>query len=337
MLNAFGLRNTGVTCYFNSLLQGLLSCDRLTNVMLKNYKEYKSNIVASKYIELIIKSQNNENVENMASEIYQAMINHLQSTTQYPSFGRGQEDTHEAYLMLMECWSDLVEVQRLFIHKSLVSYFCLECKQWNINDLKKININQPNEKCFCGAPAFYAKDFDYRPNYCETHAPIKYQDTYNPYVLTNTYIEVSPILRSELPPNMNQILHINSREDGTLRSFLLRQNAKNTGLKCKQCESKNDKIRAIRTRRLPDIIVCVCMKYNKKINTPFPETIEINEKLKYKVVAQMLHSGNIHGGHYWAHCIRHDGWYNLNDQSVNRISQFNSLPETYIVFYEKTI
>jgi ubiquitin C-terminal hydrolase len=50
--HAFGVRNLGATCYFNSLVQSLLSCTSLTNAMLDNRDapEYQNNIVAKIYI-----------------------------------------------------------------------------------------------------------------------------------------------------------------------------------------------------------------------------------------------------------------------------------------------
>lgn len=50
---AFGLNNTGAICWFNSLMQSLLSCPALTRYMLENEAKFADNRMASEYIRVL--------------------------------------------------------------------------------------------------------------------------------------------------------------------------------------------------------------------------------------------------------------------------------------------
>ena len=57
--------------------------------------------------------------------------------------------------------------------------------------------------------------------------------------------------------------------------------------------------------------------------------------LKYRLVAQIEHSGGLEGGHYWARCLRGGGAlqaFMLNDTGISP-ARFGPSAETYIVVY----
>ena len=49
----FGFRNLGVTCYFNALVQSLLSCTSFMEEIMQDKKKYKTNPVSNTLIEII--------------------------------------------------------------------------------------------------------------------------------------------------------------------------------------------------------------------------------------------------------------------------------------------
>lgn len=63
--------------------------------------------------------------------------------------------------------------------------------------------------------------------------------------------------------------------------------------------------------RLSEIIVILFKKYNRKKKIFFSNFLDfksITGNLKYKLVAQIEHSGNMFGGHYTARCLRQKPW-----------------------------
>lgn len=82
--------------------------------------------------------------------------------------------------------------------------------------------------------------------------------------------------------------------------------------KCEKCGAINtDNARNIihvySLVKLSEILVIIFKKYTKKKNIFFPEYLDFKTmtgELKYRLVAQIEHSGNTHGGHYQCKCLR---------------------------------
>lgn len=133
-MEPFGLTNIGNTCYFNSMIQSLLSCNSLTEVMfrMRNDPSYRENTVAAEYIRFLdgIFKKSGYPIEAGAGNIWRAIVAYLAAAGKHKYFGHGQEDTHESFCMLMECWENLKEVVELFNHIEHVRVFCLHCKDW---------------------------------------------------------------------------------------------------------------------------------------------------------------------------------------------------------------
>lgn len=352
---AFGFKNLGATCYFNSLLQSLITCTSLTRSMIenRNKQEYKNNNVAATYIKLLdqVFSHNiGEQITNSQRDIllelspifWNSIIQHLHAKGSHTHFGHGQEDSHESFKMLMECWEDLDDVINLFTHKDHISIYCTECCQWNNSQNEDAhNKNSSNEIL-----RFY---------------------------------ELAKGLKSAIPKELVKIVKPSDREIGTIEGFLTRQitymdegyrcrcfkkssyyfnenglrvlgnfpcvcqcneekktrakNCKctdvqlksNNGLcldlcDCKcvcnnedktctyRCNSKLPKLKVVCMRVIPEILVLMCpAKVVGKYQENFPETLKFKTKIgetNYKVISQIIHAGNAGGGHYWAHSLR---------------------------------
>ena len=78
----------------------------------------------------------------------------------------------------------------------------------------------------------------------------------------------------------------------------------------------------------------------------FPETLDMNEycvnikkkDTKYKLSGISIHSGGLHGGHYYAKCknLQNHRWYSLNDSSASETTLEDVLSETpYCFFYSR--
>ena len=103
-----------------------------------------------------------------------------------------------------------------------------------------------------------------------------------------------------------------------------------------RCTCGSEIKRIYRLTMLPEIVIVVFNKFKHKKLITFPQRFELDslggEKMIFKQVAQIEHSGNMNGGHYWAHCLRQGSVYCMNDSSCTRGS-FNPTPNTYMVFY----
>lgn len=105
---------------------------------------------------------------------------------------------------------------------------------------------------------------------------------------------------------------------------------------CNMCGNSTFK-RKYRLKYIPEIAICVLNRYEKRENIVLPDTFSIDgtvdKKMVYKRVAEVEHSGTLHGGHYICKAIRRTGTYLINDGSAT-MSMLGTTPNTYITFYE---
>lgn len=302
---AFGSTNIGATCYFNSMFQMLVSCTSLTKVFLanKNNAVYLANNVAVTYLKIledIFIHHDLSNAPNFAPSFWHSIIEHLRSHDEQRHFGHGQEDTHESFQMLMECWEKLDEVMKLFTHIDNIHIFCTGCDQWDHDPTKASR----DEKLTY---------FSVTPNFKNDL----------PEALERR-------IKSKIPSgNLEDIL---IRQLTYIKDFKC-QNLITQTEGTAVCLSTADKIKSVSMRYVPVILIVVCMKYAGKVNTPFPQTLTIGPK-KYKAIAHIIHSGDIGGGHYYAKAMRQGGWYTLNDSGIGGAGP-DFVPEegTYVVTY----
>lgn len=84
----------------------------------------------------------------------------------------------------------------------------------------------------------------------------------------------------------------------------------------------------------PHILVLIFNKYNKKILIEMPKEFNLSSSLCYKLKSDILHSGNLNGGHYVARGYRNGKYYMFNDNSVQEIESMKPTVNTYMMFYE---
>jgi ubiquitin C-terminal hydrolase len=112
----FGLHNTGSICYFNSLLQGLVTC--------------------TSFIETLRNIKNKNDIVNDILELKDSssILKHLQQ--KYTYFGHGQESASEGLVLLLEL-IDNEDVYMLFNHIYEERIVCVSCT--NILSSKREN------------------------------------------------------------------------------------------------------------------------------------------------------------------------------------------------------
>ena len=129
----FGLQNTGVICYFNSLLQSLMGCSSLNQYCLVHEHEFrqKNNTLAILYIDLLKKNlntqKNNQKVFSSTNILTQLIINYKKQNPKSGHIGTGQEDIGEFLIFFLEALNNKY-IDKLFIHKYQCDILCTRCK-----------------------------------------------------------------------------------------------------------------------------------------------------------------------------------------------------------------
>jgi ubiquitin C-terminal hydrolase len=319
--NPFGLINIGVICYFNSFLQTLSGCSAFTNMVL-THKEYmcQTDTGTAMYNFVLTYTYNPSEVSNYTVIILKALIKDLKKRRPTIQFGHGQESAHEVFILLLDMMepetssdesssessgessgapSSLISsisspITKLFLHKCEWNTTCIRC---NKNLSKKID---------------YGVIFDM--HHIDDRSNIEYIKA----SLGETHMEFSPQLFSNLIKH-----HISNVE----------------GYFCDVC-NKDDKVyRIYNLKRIPEIVFCSFNIYYQQTRQTryFPPYLEYDnankEKMNFKLIGQIEHSGSLNGGHYWAKGLRKDGnVFELNDMSVTK-SEFQSTPRTYMIIY----
>lgn len=113
----FGLQNIGNICWFNSLLQSLLSCTSLVSAIINSDSENPSCMFRA--LEDFVDSTYHapEKINEMHQKLFQAFNSELQKRGLY--FGNTQQDCEEAFGLLIELL-DNKRIENIFTHKKII-------------------------------------------------------------------------------------------------------------------------------------------------------------------------------------------------------------------------
>ncbi|HEY4480541.1 MAG TPA: hypothetical protein VI821_00400 [Candidatus Paceibacterota bacterium] len=136
-----------------------------------------------------------------------------------------------------------------------------------------------------------------------------------------------------------------------LSEYLLKHMIKISDFHCDKCDG-HGALQLEILCRIPSVLVIVdqtkylnhesLIEWPKSVVVPVPK----HEKLMYKIVATVEHSGSLSGGHYWTNAIRGrididkflrddyaDNAMRLNDTSVTQLPLLDITNTTYMVIY----
>jgi ubiquitin C-terminal hydrolase len=309
----FGFKNWGATCYFNSLIQSLMSCTSFVEELSQS-KKYKTNPVSKLFIDMIENNryyedlyhklkENNTEINTLlrdtkkklnlyGSEIWKTMVIALceKKKISHQSFMQGMQCVGEGFHYLLESMELFHKIQNLFMHRYKSLIHCYVCDEW-VSDVD------------CMYSLF----------------------------------EIDPEFKTEQLEKFKKY-HIKT---DTLNKYLAKQSGYvDADFICPKCKTKDERYIVNLLVMVPKILVVMSKKYtpDQKLDvyTDFPERMEFkgndNKPMYYEAVAQIEHTGGLNGGHYWAICKRKGKWFNLNDMSVSP-SEFKPTNNTYVVFY----
>ena len=128
----FGLNNSGAICWFNSLIQSLLSCSSFNELCISN-DTYKQNAVINEYL-IILKYGLNLTADNRNVFTGQNHSNIIRLIKQKQSksksrikLGSGQQDADEGLKLLIDTINDK-DVLGLFQIRYRAQIYCALCK-----------------------------------------------------------------------------------------------------------------------------------------------------------------------------------------------------------------
>jgi ubiquitin C-terminal hydrolase len=302
-ISPIGFKNIGHTCYFNSLMQALLSCpsflDNITHVKTPNtiVGLFKDLIDTSiKYTNSTNNSKtainpNIEKLNNFSTLIWKELIISMskKNKSNIRSFLQDMQCIGEGFNQLLDSLSEYQHIQNLFLHRYKTLIKCFTCDEWTTK-----------KECM-----------------------------YNLF-------EVDPLFKTQQLEKFKKF-HVDT---DNLKDYLLKQMGHtDVNFECSKCKIKKERFRMDVLVMSPKILVVMSKKFEveKKINvyTDFPEKIVFrgfNENMIYEAVAQIEHSGDREYGHYWTICKRNNKWFNLNDMSVSP-AKFQPTNDTFIVMY----
>ncbi len=274
--NARGIPNCGNSCYYNSLMQSLISCSSFYFELLKLkrnelYMPPYIKLLFDQYFEAVSNSnllKPNDDYKFFEHAVSEKMIAHLKFAP------NTQQDADHALKQIFAQLDILPNVSRLFMHRYRVESFCHQCEK-----IVKI---------------------DYQEN-------------------------------SSIAVPWHFIFNKKNNSQTPIQNYLLQSQEVHEGWTCPVCSSKEQKKKTSYLVMLPEILVLVLDNYKSdEEKRDFDYTDELifplNKKqfLHYTLVARILHSGGVGGGHYTADALRRNGWYKFNDNTVTKLSELHS-------------
>lgn len=300
LLKVFGLYNSHILCYFNSLLQSLFSCTSLTEYLLNNEKKFIDNNFMSLYINILKKyilfdKQFDKNTNIYITESSNILMFNeflISIKNKNIKFGYNQEDSGELLILLLDIINDNY-IYNLFYNKYKCDIYCKNCK--NIKPIKD-DISIQFE--------IYDKIID--SNFLQSKVDINLHNL-NKYI-RNNYSNFSDYT-CENCNNKGDCIKINRLI--LVPTIII--------INFNKYSEKNNYI-------YPTELFFINIKENKKYN--------------YKLISTINHSGNTNSGHYISKGFRkkiqnnniNHIVYKMNDSSYNE-DTLKPENDTYIIFY----
>jgi len=357
----YGLMNTGVICYFNALLQGLASCPSLVERALENRElmaRTKTGAAFYKYMEDVRRAAADPTFrvdDRHAMTLLGELVQELRTRRPGVQFGGGMESAMEGMVFLFEMMEppsppaakpgdseERISTVEAAATEGQKTHPVFQLFDMKVRDRVWCRVCQAAGEAHQGITSlridrqyqYYFFDYDnWREK--ETGKPVSTPEEFRDLLLKNIqYLEdfkcefCKKAGRPELP-------------GGQMCSTCRRGDYAHCQKEGRRCEEERTNIlRVYDVRFVPTVLVILFNQYQEHKHRYFPEEFKIpgvkGQSYKYKLVAQLEHSGSLHSGHYWARCIRNqDGElrpFALNDSGVGAAA-LGPAASVYALFY----
>lgn len=293
-----GFRNIGFTCYYNSLIQSLMSCSSFVELITQDRDD--------KFLAALNKAiKDPATIPYTWSILMQSIIKKSPSNAYFTS---GQQCAAELYSLMLDAIENEYDIQELFTYRRQNEIFCPACKQIYSSVTETNNIFDVNVGLELGS------EFD-KTHLVETKTDVPCGTQTN-----CTSIE-SFLLRHFSDVDEDAVCTLCGVRGHKQKTSRLRLAPEILFINVKQYRCKD-----------------TCQKIKSDIQFPEWISFEsVNTKLRYRTVAYIQHYGGVNGGHYTATALRNSSdkklsWYNFDDQSVS-VGSFAPNENTYCILY----
>lgn len=338
----FGLRNDSAFCYFNSLIQALVSCEKLNNILLsfEPKKEYniEKSIYAS-YFNFLTKVIQDEQVRKINEDGRIPTINlrglkRVVINTSNGLFQVGEQgDSSELLITFLDA-----------IHEDIK-------EKWNSSSLP-MNIERTDLNSSGTSLENYIKSYatGYSPIAKLFHIQIKTTLRCSSCGHNLNKYETSSVLNLEVIPNVSRLEDCLDANFGGNPETL-------DGYRCDACQCISATKRINSLSYIPLYFIIVLKKYSNPhqvITCPIDNlpvykyfhkedlqrlnqvhNCSMEEKYFYELNSAIIHLGGLRGGHYNLFTKRNKKWYHIDDECLREVPEMNSkyLSRAYILIY----
>jgi len=346
---AFGLRNVGAICHFNSLLQGLSSCPAVVRVARGEAdRAYLEKTATGRALRAFFAAEPHPPPDGSVN-VLRALLGDLKARRPHAVFGPGQQSASEGLTYLFDM-TDVEEGIPTLEEARATARATLGISEDSVDDAARNIVGAARSRCAQNNPLSYLFRSRYQVStHCVACGAMSCAGAPETAMMLGAQEWPDPKGEGCTPLEFGRLVR---RYTHSVDDYL-----------CGSCGARDVAGRSYILRRAAEIVVVWRNIYGTRhVPEDFPPTFEFPAKtpggrIPYRRMAVVDHSGSLGGGHYRARALRRFelpktpeghvrtalGPYSIDDSSIAplRTSAASAdgltlAPGTYLVFYHAT-